>query len=148
MEGDAPTVDFLILADRAEAVGGKIYMMGGGWDRLYVHDFNQPVVFSVAVGILVPWTCTNEQHSIELQVQDADANVIVPPATLSFVAGRPPFMRSGESQRVLMAINGSFKLPRPGAYVVAASVGGRESRRTVFYAAQAQAQPPPAPPAR
>jgi len=27
-------LDFLILADRAEAVNGKLYLLGGAWDRL------------------------------------------------------------------------------------------------------------------
>ena len=29
-------VDWLILADSAQVTGGKLYMLGGGWDRLTV----------------------------------------------------------------------------------------------------------------
>src|SRR5262249_54509042 len=50
-----PIVEFFILADYAEAVNGKLYMMGGGWDQSFVKDFSQPVSFSFAIGIQVPW---------------------------------------------------------------------------------------------
>ena len=36
---DATTsIEWLILADAAEVVGGKLYLMGGGWDRLTVNS--------------------------------------------------------------------------------------------------------------
>ena len=39
---DKPEVDFLVLADHAEVVGGKLYMMGGGWDIRRIEDFSKP----------------------------------------------------------------------------------------------------------
>ncbi len=141
MEIDQLAVDFLILADRAEVVNGKLYMMGGGWDRLFLQDFGQPVNFSIVLGMLVPWNRANEQHVVQLQIRDADGQPIAPSANLEFVAGRPPIMRAGETQRVMMAVNGAFALPQPGAYEVVASVDGREARRTLFYVAAGQPRP-------
>ena len=31
-------IDFMLLADKAEVLGGKLYMMGGAWDRLTIND--------------------------------------------------------------------------------------------------------------
>ena len=34
MDLGSPEIEWLILADEAELVNGKLYMMGGGWDRI------------------------------------------------------------------------------------------------------------------
>ena len=39
-----PTIDFLLIADRAEVVSGKLYMMGGAWDHITITDLGQPVM--------------------------------------------------------------------------------------------------------
>jgi hypothetical protein len=31
-------LDYLLVADGAQVVGGKLYLLGGGWDRLTVPD--------------------------------------------------------------------------------------------------------------
>src|SRR5438270_7253247 len=89
-----PEIDFLIIADRAEAINGKLYMMGGAWDQIGIADPSQPIQFSVALGINIPWHATNEHHRMRLVVEDADG------AKLSemegeFVAGRPPHLSAG-----------------------------------------------------
>ena len=34
-----PSVDFAILADAAQAIAGKLFLLGGGWDTLRVGGF-------------------------------------------------------------------------------------------------------------
>lgn len=128
-----PTVDFLILADRAEAVNGKLYMMGGGWDRLYVVDFGTPQSISVAMGILVPWNATNVNHSLAIRVQTADANELVG-LGLNFNTGRPPTLGQAESQRIVLAFQLAIRLPGPGTYEIRALINDSESKKAVFYA--------------
>ncbi len=130
---DQPSVDFLILADRAEAVNGKLYMMGGGWDRLYMADFSQPHPISVGIGILVPWHATNADHKLAMRVETQDGAEL---ATLSldFKAGRPPTLGQAELQRIVLAFQLALKLPGPGAYVIKAFVNDEQSKEAVFYA--------------
>jgi hypothetical protein len=129
-----PTVDFFILADYAEAVNGKLYMMGGGWDRIFVADFDQPVVISFAVSVLVPWNATNIRHAIELAIEDIDRKRPVDfGVSASFVTGRPPFISEGERQRTLLAIPGALvKFPGPGPYQAVAKIVGGQERRVEF----------------
>ena len=54
----------LLLCDFAEAVNGKLYVMGGGWNILFAPG--QPVTMSVAAVIAVPWDRTNQQHELSL----------------------------------------------------------------------------------
>jgi len=134
-----PYVDFVLVADRAEAINGKLYMMGGGWDRLAVADFSQPVHFHVALGVVVPWTATNNQHPVRVELQNEDGQTLEPRLEVGILVGRPPDAIPGQSFRALVTVASSFILPRPGAYALIATMGGRDPRRAVFHAVQAQA---------
>ena len=139
-------VDFLMRADRAEVVNGKLYALGAAWDRIGVSDFAKPTPLSIAVGVLVPWTATNQPHVLTLSLRDADGQPIDFRIEANFVTGRPPFL-NGEVQRVLLAIPAtSVVLPGPGNYVLAAAIDGAEMKVTRFGASAAQPAPPPAPP--
>src|SRR5436309_3077996 len=56
----------MLLADAAQAVGGKMYVMGGGWTHVLVPQFPgyAPAPFSVAVGITVPYHLTNRRFAV------------------------------------------------------------------------------------
>jgi len=134
---DGLQVDFLILADYAEAVNGKLYLMGGAWDRIGVRDAGQPMRFGVAVGVLVPWTATNQNHVLRLTLEDMDGTEHGVVVESTFVTGRPPELRPGSNQRVLLAVNTLMPPPAPAEYALVASVDGDERRRVVFTVIQA-----------
>lgn len=127
-----PEVDFLLLADYAEVIGGKLYLMGGAWDRLTVRDANQPMRFGVAVGVLVPWSGTNQTYQLRIAIQDADGQERAMLVESSFVTGRPPDLRPGSRQRVLVAVNSIAPPPPAGEYAVVASIDGQERHRVSF----------------
>jgi len=130
---EQPDIDFLILGDRVEAVNGKLYMMGGAWDRLNVVDFNQPVPFGFAVGILIPWNDANEALPLTITISGEDGEKITPDLQTTVSVGRPPNAVKGQSFRAVIAVQGTWKLPKPGTYVVRASLtDGRKEVR--FYA--------------
>ena len=139
MEGGVE-VDFVMLADRAEIVNGKLYAMGAAWDQIGVHDFNQPVALSVAMGLLVPWSATNQEHRALLTMRDADGQPLDFRVEVKFVTGRPPFL-NGETQRVLFALpTATIRFPGPGAYVLSLAVDDVETKTVRLRAA------PPGPP--
>jgi len=128
----APYVDFLILADRAEAVNGKLYLMGGAWDQYTLGTPTTLARFGVAVAVNVPWTHTNEHHRLELRIDDADGRAVTPVLPFDFQVGRPPLLAPGAEQRLLWAINGDWRLGSAGAYAVVAALDGLDRRRTGF----------------
>ena len=139
-------IDFLLLADRAETVNGKLYAMGAAWDRIGVATFGQPISISVAIAVLVPWTATNQNHVVTLTIRDADGAPIDFRVEANFIAGRPAAL-VGETQRVLLAIPvANVVLPHPGAYVLAAAINGAEMKTVRFTAVPAPQQPQPGPP--
>ena len=130
---DQPEVDFLILADRAEAVSGKLYMMGGAWDQIGVLDFTKPVSFSIALGILIPWNATNLDHNLRVHLLDEDGTRLFS-MDGGFRAGRPPQLPQGGAQHNVLAITVTALLPtaaaRAGMVIATAVTPARPRART------------------
>jgi hypothetical protein len=130
---DQPEVDFVLLADRAEAINGKLYLMGGAWDQIGVVDFSRPVTFSIALGLLIPWNATNVDHTLQLRLLDEDGATVLA-IDGGFRAGRPPQLPQGAAQHNLATFTVAALLPHPGTYRVEASVNGHAGRGTSFFA--------------
>jgi hypothetical protein len=110
-------LDWLILADAAQTVGGKLYLLGGGWDSLIVNTLPAQQVVAIAVGIEVKWTETNEQHKVELHMEDQDGNQLMK-IEGAFEVGRPPGIAPGQSQRFQLAVPTPITFNQLGTYVV------------------------------
>ncbi len=119
-------VEFLILADAVEAVGGKLYMLGGAWDRYNSSSFPAHARIGIAVGFSVDWNETNQRRDVIITLMDEDGKEVVPPIKGQFEVGRPPGITPGSRQRALLAINGAFQLPKPGGYQVRLVAGSLE----------------------
>ncbi|MCC6629968.1 MAG: hypothetical protein IT340_21535 [Chloroflexi bacterium] len=131
-------VDYLVLADAAEAVNGKHYILGGGWDRLHAASF--PVThpsMSVALRLRVPWHDTNQAHDLELDVVDEDGQSILPPpgpARGAIRTGRPADLEPGQDQVVPLVFTlAQVRFDRAGAYAVLARLDGLEAARSSFH---------------
>jgi hypothetical protein len=125
-------VEWLILADYAEIVGGKLYLMGGGWDKLTVNSgfpLTKPV--GLAAAFRVPWDETNQPHNVEIEIQTDDGEN-VGKVGAQFEVGRPPGIPKGQVQRFQIAANLSLTLNGPGTYVIVASSNGQEAGRVPF----------------
>jgi hypothetical protein len=124
-----------LLADHAEAVNGKLYVVGGGFNRITAEQF--PAThnhLSVAAVIHVPWDATNQPHTLELRLIDADGAPLIPePLRASFEAGRPPGLRTGDEQLVVMVFNfNGLQFGQPGMYEFHLLVDDAEMGRLGF----------------
>jgi hypothetical protein len=65
------------LADSAEAVNGKLYVLGAGWDQLVVSSL-PAVQQRVAVGVLlqVGWNDTDAEHDATLRLETEDGDLV------------------------------------------------------------------------
>jgi hypothetical protein len=136
---DHPEVEFLILADHAEAVNGKLYLMGGGWDRRLIADFRQPQTFAVALSLLIPWTETNRPLPVSVSLTDLDGRAFAPPLQTQLTAGRPANAKPGQKLRYMLAVNFQTIIPQPGEYLIEGRVADSPARRVTFFA---EATPP------
>jgi len=120
----------LMLADSAQAVGGKLYILGGGWSRCA-----GPIPFAIAAKIEVPWDEASRGHSWRLALLDMDGNQvevaatpderkpIVVEGTLS--TGIPAGLRPGTPIDSVLAMNFTPVPLEPGRYVWELSIDGR-----------------------
>jgi hypothetical protein len=102
----------MMLADSAQEVGGKLYILGGGWSI----TGPDPVPMAIALKLEVPWDRTNEQHSLLLELLDEDGSPVMVEGpeehgqvslqvTGEFEAGRPPGIKPGTPIDSALAVN-------------------------------------------
>lgn len=74
-----PSVDVALLADSVQAIRGKLFILGGGWDTLWVRQFpaRHP---SLAIGLRlrIPTSWHSEEVKLSVELQDADGKSIFP----------------------------------------------------------------------
>ena len=126
-------LEWLILADFAQIVGGKLYLQGGGWDRLTVNSgFPVRQNLGIAASISVPWNETNQPGHFNIEIQTEDGAVLAGFGG-EFKVGRPADHPPGQIQRAQVAANLTLELKEPGTYVILAKLEEQELARIPFF---------------
>lgn len=124
----------MLLADAAQEVGGKLYILGGGW------SVTGPVVgpTAIAIKVDVPWNDANRRHHFKLSLVGEDGG---PPAMINqdgevqqgdvsfegeLEVGRPPGISPGTDIDAALAINlGPLPLVPGRRYVWQLAINGQ-----------------------
>ncbi|MDQ1732582.1 MAG: hypothetical protein QOK10_2741 [Pseudonocardiales bacterium] len=121
----------LILADAAQANGGKVSMLGAGWSVT-----GTPTAPQAVVGLLkVPWDRANEKLPLNLQLVDADGQPVLLPGpdgvldqqvqfTATVEVGRPPGLTIGTPIDSSFTVNVQPLPLAPGRYTWRLEIGG------------------------
>ena len=136
---ETASIEFIMLADHAEVINGKLYIMGGGYDRRFINDIKAPVTLSMVIGVLVPWNLTNQPHTMKLRVETEDGAAVGPEVQGEVTVGRSIQAISGQTFRAMSVVNLTQPLPQLGGYKVIASLSSGDSKTTTFYAVDANA---------
>lgn len=102
----------MLLADSAQAVGGKLYILGGGWSVIGP----APTPMALAIKIDLPWDRANMKHHWRLELLDLDERAITIPTGSGnereplflegeLEVGRPPGLKAGTALDIPLAIN-------------------------------------------
>lgn len=138
----------MLLADSAQAVNGKLYILGGGWSI----TGPRPSPSAIAIKMDIPWNLANQRHDFALELRDEDENPVKVPTpsgeqpvllTGQFEVGRPPGLRAGTPLDMALAFNlGPLPLSPGKRYVWRCSINGRsdENWRLAFSTREQQAQ--------
>lgn len=125
-------VEWLILADYAAAIDGKLYLQGGGWTNFTVNtELPVGAQIGLAISVIVPWNETNQEGNLKVEIQTEDGERIGD-LKGSFKVGRPPNHPPGQDQRAQIAANIPIQFKKLGTYVIIASLEGQEERRITF----------------
>ena len=126
----------MLLCDYAEELGGKLYIMGGGWSQLRTP--NQPSNMALAVKIAVPWNQANEPHTLSIRLLTEDGEPVPNEGGGETVlmgkveVGRPPGLRPGSTLDLPLTARFSGLVLEPGTYRWELEVDGAVMGRTVF----------------
>jgi hypothetical protein len=131
------------LCNHAEAQNNLLYVLGAGIDRAIIPagrsgPFN--IAFSLGIIVEVPWAATNEEHTVTVELEDADGHPVELQrgpderepfrAQFQFNVGRPLHLEDGETQSVAFAVNVPvLPLEELGSYVFTISVDETVLRR-------------------
>jgi hypothetical protein len=126
-------VGFLLLCDYSEAVNGKLYLTGGGWNVLRLPELPAEWSFSIGLGIDIAWHETNNPHELVVTVQDPDGHELGDGLTANFETGRPPGLPEGQEQRLVMSIAATATFATAGPHAAVVTVNGEEIGRARFY---------------
>ena len=121
----------ILLADAAQAIENKLYILGGGWSV----TGPDPTPSALAIALKVPWDEANERHEMRVELLDSDGgSVVVGPdpdearpvvIESQFEVGRPPGLKPGTPIDLAFAVNlGPVPLPPGGRYEWRLSIDG------------------------
>lgn len=138
-------VDFVMLVEHAEAINGKFYIMGGGWNQLTVPAYGQPINLAVALNVSVPWNKSNTKLPLKVSMIDSDGQELMPACIITIVAGRTPNMIYGQSIPQPIALTMLTVIPKKGTYSIVAEITdadvGYETRATFYVHTQGEELP-------
>lgn len=125
-----PEVDYLMLADRAEVINTKIYVMGGAIDTLTA-SYPHTTALGVLVGFRIPWAETNRLHSVEIELRrDGSEDPPLIRMEAQVESGRMPG-RNGKDVLIPVALNGPVTFAAAGDYVLTARIGDHGRRHVL-----------------
>jgi hypothetical protein len=139
-----PEIEFVTLANHAEAINGLLYLQGVGWTDIFQPWDGQGrpgnVHFGMAVSILIDWNETNRRWPFVLQIVHEDGGDPLARVEAQVEAGRPPGLPRGSKIRSVMAVGANIQFPQPGGYVLRGELG-EQTREVAFRVNQALVAP-------
>ena len=122
------SIDFVILADYAQAVNGKLTLVGAGWNQHHAKQYPATLLIGLGLGFLVPWAETNRRHKFEFVIKGSEGPESLIQGGGEFEVGREAGTPVGMTQRVSIGITAPLKVPEAGSYEVVVTVEGDEKR--------------------
>lgn len=121
----------MLLADAAQVVEGKLYILGGGWSL----TGPRPSPSALALKFDIPWDRANHRYAVLLELLTADAEPVLVPGPAGedvpvqiegqVEAGRPAGLKPGTPLDAALAINvGPLPLEPNQRYVWRLTIDG------------------------
>ena len=127
-------LEYIALANHAEAINGLLYLMGAGWTDhsrpTPTEDVQVSSHFGIGASIVVPWTETNQPHLLTVRVESEDGAVLVDMSG-NIEVPRPLGIPAGSDQRAVLAVNADVHFANNGGYRIVAQLG--EQTKTVSF---------------
>lgn len=116
--------EFAMLCDSAQVLAGKLYVLGGAWDRAVrwvssgVGAPIPPTQFFIAAAFLVDWNDTNRILEMRVAIEELDERPPLFEMRAQVTVGRPPQAPPGNPLRHLVALPAAVLFPRAGTFAL------------------------------
>lgn len=145
-------IEYALLADAAQAIGGKIFVLGGGWNLFRSPNYPAPVQFAVAIGLGFTSDEVGIVYPLNIAIADESGVPIVPEMKGQVETGQPaPDVPKTASVKIPVAININMSLPHPGTYGIVVTAGSSTTQlsfEAIFAGRKVEFAPEGAPPER
>jgi hypothetical protein len=126
-----------LLCDAASAVGGKLYVLGGGWNLLWPPEPEAPSSMALAIQLNIPWALANRRLNLDARLVTEDGDPVQQEfgevqATGVVEAGRPAGIREGTPLVLVFALQFPLLRLADGGYVWEISVDEQVRARVPF----------------
>ena len=117
-------IEYALLADAAQAVGGKIFVLGGGWNLFRSPTFPAPVQLAVAIGLGFTSDEVGLKCPLTVVIADEAGVPIIPEMKGQVETGETaPDVPKTAAVKIPVAINVNLSLPHPGTYGIVVTAG-------------------------
>jgi hypothetical protein len=138
----------MLLCDAAQQVGGKLYVLGGGWTHALARTTGQSFNMALAIVIAVPWDQTNVKHDVQARLLTEDGQPVnvegqQVQSTGQIEVGRPTGVKAGSELNAPIVLSFDGIPLAPGGYVWELLIGSESTARTPFWVVATQGIPQP-----
>ncbi len=122
-------IEYALLADAAQAVGGKIFVLGGGWNLFRVANYPAPVHFAIAMGLGFTSDEVGTKFPLNVVIADEAGVPIIPEMKGQVETGQlAPDLPKAASVKIPVAININMSVPHPGTYGIVVTAGSSKTQ--------------------
>jgi len=120
-----------LLADAAQVVGGKLFMLGGGFDMITSREFPATHrMLSLVLVLEVGPGDRNRDLEMTTTLYDEDGREMGVQSKGTFRVGAPSTLPAGATSLIpLVTVFGNLQFPEPGGYVFIIEHDGQELAR-------------------
>jgi hypothetical protein len=121
-------IESLIIADAAQAVGGKLYILGGGWNMFRASSYPAMVPLAIAIDLSLNRNELGVKHPLTVVIADDVGVPIVPQMNGLVEVGKPTEDIPKDAPiKFPVAFNAALQVPRPGRYTVVVTAGASKA---------------------
>jgi len=122
-------IEYALLADAAQAVGGKMFVLGGGWNLFRSPNFPAQVQLAVAIGLGFTTDEVGGKYPLSVVIADDAGVPIIPEMKGQVETGQSaPDVPKTATVKIPVAINVNLSLPHPGQYGIIVTAGASSAQ--------------------
>lgn len=125
-------VECFMLCDFAREENGKLYIVGGGWNRLQLRQLPTVIDFYIAIKLMICFQATPGPIDIVLEMINEDGNLVSEPAALNVTPESSKSLSARAEHPLFLSLPAQLTIQKPGRYSLRLLINGEAMALTAF----------------